>query len=32
MWRAVDHENEILETYITQTRDKDAALTSSRRL
>jgi putative transposase len=26
-WRAVDHEGEILESYITKTRDKDAALT-----
>ncbi|HEX8415735.1 MAG TPA: DDE-type integrase/transposase/recombinase [Sphingomicrobium sp.] len=24
-WRAVDHEGEILESYITRTRDKDAA-------
>jgi putative transposase len=28
LWRAVDHEGEILESYITKTRDKDAALTS----
>ena len=27
LWRAVDHEGEILESYITTTRDKDAALT-----
>ncbi|MEO5597542.1 MAG: DDE-type integrase/transposase/recombinase [Novosphingobium sp.] len=27
MWRAVDHEGEILESYITRTRDKEAALT-----
>ncbi len=27
LWRAVDHEGEILENYITRTRDKDAALT-----
>ena len=27
LWRAVDHEGEILESYITKTRDKDAALT-----
>jgi len=27
LWRAVDHEGEILESYITRTRDKDAALT-----
>ena len=26
LWRAVDHEGEILESYITMTRDKDAAL------
>ena len=26
LWRAVDHEGEILESYITRTRDKDAAL------
>ncbi|KQS03683.1 transposase [Sphingomonas sp. Leaf357] len=26
LWRAVDHECEILESYITRTRDKDAAL------
>jgi putative transposase len=26
LWRAVDHEGEILESYITTTRDKDAAL------
>lgn len=27
LWRAVDHEGEILEIYITRTRDKEAALT-----
>jgi putative transposase len=27
LWRAVDHEGEILESYITRTRDKEAALT-----
>jgi putative transposase len=27
LWRAVDHEGEILESLITKTRDKDAALT-----
>ena len=27
LWRAVNHEGEILESYITRTRDKDAALT-----
>jgi putative transposase len=26
LWRAVDHEGEILESFITRTRDKDAAL------
>ena len=26
LWRAVDHEGEILESYIARTRDKDAAL------
>ena len=26
LWRAVDHEGEILESYITRRRDKDAAL------
>ena len=27
LWRAVDHEGEILESYVTKTRDKQAALT-----
>ena len=27
LWRAVDHEGEILESYVTTTRDKDAAPT-----
>ena len=27
LWRAVDHEGEILESFVTKTRDKDAALT-----
>ena len=27
LWRAVDHEGEILESYVTKTRDKAAALT-----
>ena len=27
LWRAVDHEGEILESYVTRTRDKEAALT-----
>ena len=26
LWRAVDHEGEILESYVTRTRDKSAAL------
>jgi transposase-like protein len=26
LWRAVDHEGEILESYITRTRNKEAAL------
>ena len=31
LWRAVDHEGEILESYIIKTRDKDARSPSSRR-
>nr|WP_249403875.1 DDE-type integrase/transposase/recombinase [Sphingomonas sp. CFBP 13720] len=31
LWRAVDHQGEILESYITKTRDKDAALTFTRK-
>jgi putative transposase len=27
LWRAVDHEGEVLESYVTKTRDKAAALT-----
>jgi len=27
LWRAVDHEGEVLESYATKTRDKQAALT-----
>jgi putative transposase len=27
LWRAVDHEGEVLESYVTKTRDKKAALT-----
>ena len=27
MWRAVDHEGEILESFVTKTRDRKAALT-----
>ena len=26
LWPAVDHEGEVLEAYVTKTRDKDAAL------
>ena len=26
LWRAVDHEGEVLESYVTNTRDKQAAL------
>nr|WP_300395905.1 DDE-type integrase/transposase/recombinase [Henriciella sp.] len=26
LWRAVDHEGEVLESYVTKTRDKSAAL------
>ncbi|WP_338466176.1 DDE-type integrase/transposase/recombinase [Novosphingobium sp. ZN18A2] len=26
LWRAVDHEGEVLESYVTRTRDKPAAL------
>ena len=31
LWRAVDQEGEILESYVTKTRDKDAALTFMRK-
>src|SRR5512139_2524185 len=31
LWRAVDHEGEILESYVTKTRDKAAALTFMRK-
>ena len=31
LWRAVDHEGEVLESFASKTRDKAAALTSSRR-
>ena len=27
LWRTVDHESEVLESYVTKTRDKQAALT-----
>ncbi len=26
LWRAVDHEGEVLESFVTKTRDKEAAL------
>lgn len=26
MWRAVDHEGEVLESFVTKTRDKNSAL------
>ena len=29
LWRAVDHEGEVLEAYVSKTRDKAAALSSS---
>jgi len=31
LWRAVDHEGEVLESYVTRTRDKAAALTFMRK-
>jgi len=31
LWRAVDHEGEILESYVTKTRDKKAALSFMKR-
>jgi putative transposase len=31
LWRAVDHEGEVLESYVTKTRDKPAALTFMRK-
>ena len=31
LWRAVDHEGEVLESYVTKTRDKQAALTFLRK-
>ena len=31
LWRAVDHEGEILESFVTRTRDKAAALTFMKR-
>lgn len=32
LWRAVDHEGEVLETYVTKRRDRKAALKSLRKL
>ena len=32
LWRAVDHEGEILESYVTKTRDKAAALTFMKKI
>ena len=32
LWRAVDHEGEVLESYATQTRDKSAALSFLKRM
>ena len=32
LWRAVDHEGEVLECYVTKTRDKNAALSFLRRM
>jgi putative transposase len=31
LWRAVDHEGEVLESYVTKKRDKNAALKAMRR-
>ena len=31
LWRAADHEGEVLESYVTQSRDKAAALTFMRK-
>ena len=31
LWRAVDHDGEILESYVTKTRDKKASLTFMRK-
>ncbi|RZL28320.1 MAG: IS6 family transposase, partial [Sphingomonas sp.] len=31
LWRAVDHEGEVLESYVTKSRDKAAALTFMRK-
>ena len=32
LWRAVDHEGEVLESFVTRTRDRRAALNSSEKL
>ena len=32
LWRAVDHEGEVLETYVTKRRDRKAALKFLRKL
>ena len=32
LWRAVDHEGEVLESYVTKTRDKSAALSFLKRM
>jgi putative transposase len=32
LWRAVDHEGEVLESYVTRTRDKAAALTFMKKM
>jgi len=32
LWRAVDHEGEVLETYVTKRRDRNAALKFLRKL
>ena len=32
LWRAVDHEGEVLESYVTRTRDKKAALAFMRKM
>lgn len=31
LWRAVDHEGEVLESFVTKSRDKQAALTFTRK-
>ncbi len=32
LWRAVDHESEVLEAFVSKTRDRKAALTFLRKL